>query len=291
MAREYYSIRTNPSGNQGFDIQSLRSLILDEFNNFKLKNYFQEFFGYKCVDCGFVPGRFGSEEMISKKVILKLKKDLWPFEVSLEKINQEEIFDVIEFLFDFISAPIEGRGWFHNYMECGWHYEDLDHDFEKEKGQKEFREEINEILQSYSSGYFLTKFGEIVPIADKGLETIFDKEVPFSQENLSNRLEHAISLFRSRHSNLDQRRDALKNLADILEPLRDKAKLVLTTKDENELFSIINNFGIRHNDIHQKNEYDKSIFFSWLFYYYLASIHACQRLINRKNENTQFEQK
>lgn len=79
------------------------------------------------------------------------------------------------------------------------------------------------------------------------------------------------------------RRDAVRDLADVLESLRSEAKTVLTKRDEADLFNLANNFGIRHFNAQQKMEYDQDIWLSWMFYYYLATIHAVTRLIERSH--------
>jgi hypothetical protein len=55
----------------------------------------------------------------------------------------------------------------------------------------------------------------------------------------------------------------------------------LDKNDENDIFNIANRFGIRHHNIDQKNNYDKPIWYSWIFYYYLATLHAVIRISNR----------
>jgi len=70
-----------------------------------------------------------------------------------------------------------------------------------------------------------------------------------------------------------------------LEYLRPQLKEVLTKKDESDLFNIANNFGVRHHNESQKTDYDKPIWYSWMFYYYLATIHASLRLVEKgKNQ-------
>ena len=70
-------------------------------------------------------------------------------------------------------------------------------------------------------------------------------------------------------------------MADVLEFLRADAKEVLNSDDERDLFKLANNFGIRHHKQGQKTDYDQAIWLSWIFYYYLATIHACVRLIEK----------
>jgi CRISPR/Cas system CSM-associated protein Csm5 (group 7 of RAMP superfamily) len=56
---------------------------------------------------------------------------------------------------------------------------------------------------------------------------------------------------------------------------------VISKKDESDLFKIANEFGIRHPKKNQKQDYDKAIWYNWMFYYYLATIHACLKLIKK----------
>lgn len=102
--------------------------------------------------------------------------------------------------------------------------------------------------------------------------------------NIEARIDAARVKFRRHRSSLDDRRDAIRDLADVLEFLRPKLKNVLTSKDESDLFNLANNFGIRHHNEAQKVQYDKPIWYSWLFYYYLATIHAVVRLIDKASQ-------
>jgi hypothetical protein len=47
-------------------------------------------------------------------------------------------------------------------------------------------------------------------------------------------------------------------------------------------FNIANNFCIRHLNENQKDNYDKSIWYSWKFYLYLSTIHTVLRLIAKQ---------
>ena len=62
---------------------------------------------------------------------------------------------------------------------------------------------------------------------------------------------------------------------------REEVKKVLKSDDASDLFNLANNFGIRHHRKGQKTDYDQSIWLSWMFYYYLATIHACVRLVEK----------
>jgi hypothetical protein len=51
-------------------------------------------------------------------------------------------------------------------------------------------------------------------------------------------------------------------LADVLEWLRPQIKMALLKEDEQDLFNIANNFGIRHMNQNQKLHYDKAVWLS-----------------------------
>ena len=72
----------------------------------------------------------------------------------------------------------------------------------------------------------------------------------------------------------------------MLEYLRPQLKSVLTKKDDAALFQIANEFGIRHHNPTQKTDYDPNIWLSWMFYYYLATIHAGTRLVEKAEVNS-----
>ena len=87
--------------------------------------------------------------------------------------------------------------------------------------------------------------------------------------------------FRGRRSTVDDRRVAVRELADVLEYLRPTIKQAMLSEDERALFELANNFAIRHNRRGQKRDYDWAVWLSWMFYVYLATIHATLRLHER----------
>ncbi len=276
----YYSIRTGKNPNAtSFDLSILQRLFLDLYKSLVEKDYFQEAFGYFCVDDGDVPGTLGHD--VEAQFLLNLRKeDLWPITDKIIKYSEDDLFDVIEFLYDLISKPIDG--YFHSYSGCGYHYSV----FDAVAGQEEFRTQVNRLLFDYKEGFELSEQGEILARAEHGLENLLAANIPnHDAENVEQRVNAAILKFRRYRSSLEDRRDAVRDLADVLEFLRPKVKSVLTAKDESDLFNIANNFGIRHHNEQQKTGYDKAIWYSWMFYYYLSTIHAALRLIEKANQN------
>jgi uncharacterized Zn finger protein len=92
--------------------------------------------------------------------------------------------------------------------------------------------------------------------------------------------------YRRRGSTIDERRQAVRDLADVLEYLRPRVQELLTNKDESDLFNIANNFGIRHHNDKQKTGYDAGLWLSWMFYFYLSTIHVVLRKIEHQSKPT-----
>jgi hypothetical protein len=101
-------------------------------------------------------------------------------------------------------------------------------------------------------------------------------------------VENAILLFRRYNSSLNDKRNAVKELVAVLEFLRPKVKKVLVKADENDLFNLANNFGIRHHNEKQKTDYEQEIWLNWMFYYYLATIDAVIKLVKRPEQTKLF---
>jgi hypothetical protein len=272
----YYSMR-NKTTLVNLDLSTLKTLFMIIYKKFLKKDYFQEYLGFDCGDSGFNEGLHGNDEEINAYLILEIGKDhLWPIHENIEKYTEEDLFDVIEFLYDSISEPICSEGYYHSFNQCGWHH----NKFLKDSAQKEYREEVNKILFKYKDMYELSENGHLLHSVQNEYQNLFKKPPTDDRQNIEDRLLIATTRFRSR--NLEDRRYAIKQLGDILEYLRPKIKDVLNKNDEKDLFNILNNFGIRHHNTLQKTDYDESIFLSWMFYVFLSSIHAIIHLIKSK---------
>ncbi|MGE3303149.1 MAG: hypothetical protein AB7M12_08545, partial [Hyphomonadaceae bacterium] len=69
------------------------------YNQLDERFYFQQAFGYHCVDAGFVAGTLGSD--IGAAAFIAFERDgLLPISENLDGYSEEDLFDVIEFLFD-----------------------------------------------------------------------------------------------------------------------------------------------------------------------------------------------
>jgi hypothetical protein len=284
MAKKYWSQRKGLTAK--FDLPTLKIAIKSIYYDFLDKNYFQEYYGYHCVDAGYVYGKAGLD--VPNFIFRKIRREIkWPLE--FDTFDEDTLFDMIELLHDTISFPLEG--YFHEYAGCGYHYST----FDTLKGQEEYRKEVNEIIADYESGYVLNSDGIIQYLLTPGLNELTMANIPSEtgEENkIDNKIERAIAKYRDRHSTIADRREAIRELADVLEYLKSTLDDNMTTDDEKELvkiqknlFNIANNFLIRHNNDTQKDNYNP-LWMSWIFYLYLSSIHLLLRI--RKEDKTQI---
>ncbi len=273
MERQYYSQRkgTNPNL-KGLPLSDVLDLFVRVFCQQQADGYFDEAFGYICVDAGEVAGKVRDPEL--EMLLTIRKKGLWPVRDKAAFYQEDDFFDVLEFLYQYVSKPIEGT--MHSYVGCGMHWET----FNQLLGRKEFRAKVNGVLAHYKHRYELSSDGEVLHRPEAGFEPIFDADLPTSDKNVVSRVTAATLQYRRHGSTLDDRRQAVRDLADVLEYLRPKVKALLTSADEKDLFNIANNFGVRHHNEKQRTAYDTSIWLSWMFYFYLSTIHVVLRKID-----------
>ena len=259
MATPYYSVRSglNPNA-QGLPLADVVDLFVRVFKQLRQAGYFDQAFGFECVDLGDVPG---SVPDVPLEMLLRIhKKDLWPIEETASGYYEDDLFDVIEFLYDHVSKPIDGT--LHSYAECGMHW----NTFNQQEGRREFRDKMNTVLGHYQKRFELSDEGDILQKPAEGFEAIFEEDIPSADANITKRVKAAVFRYRRHGATLDDRRHAVRDLADVLEYLRPQVKTLLTSNDEKDLFNIANSFGIRHCNDKQKTDYDSALWLSWMFY-------------------------
>lgn len=272
MSKQYYSIRSgNNPNSDGLPLEDLVELFSRTYAVLEGDGYFAESFGYECVDMGHVNGKIIDPDL---DILLALrKKYLWPVSQYAHSYSEDDLLDMIEFLYEHVSEPIDGT--YHSHANCGMHWES----FNQAKGKIVFREKINSVLNHYKNKFELSESGQILHKAEKGYEAIFEADIPTEDSKLASKINTAILRFRKHASTYEDRKIAVRDLADALEILRPKIKSVLTSQDENDLFNLANNFGIRHFNDKQKTNYEEGIWLSWMFYFYLSTIHVVLRRI------------
>lgn len=277
--RAYYAARKYGSKASDLSLNDLQVVILSAYEHYEGSGYFVEAFGFSCTDSGFEPGYAGSN--VGAYVRLSLDgRELWPIYNCYKQYSEEDAFTLIEFLFDHISKPMK-RDW-HDWNNCGFHYSD----FNRELGREEYRERVNISLKRYGIGWELTSDGEILSLPPESMSTLLTAKLPTNDMAVIKKVELATQKFRRHGSSVDDRTDAVRDLADVLEWLRSQIKETLLKADENDLFNLANNFGIRHMNQRQKLKYDKVVWLSWMFYHYLNTIHAFLHMVKRQKGNS-----
>jgi hypothetical protein len=260
---------------QFLDFRRLVARFLsDHFKNDRL----QEAFGYDCVDSGEVPGRLGHDPDVFFES--RLGFSVMPPERTVPDMEPDELFDFIEVLHDLVSLGGEETGYHHTYSACGWHFRE----FSPQPAQQELRDTLNPLLARLEPPLELTQDGLIEDRAPDELQPLLDASLPASApvDDVTSRVEAAVKRYRRSRGNIDDRKAAVRELADVLEFLRGQLKESMLSADGRALFNLANNFGIRHHNRSQRGDYDKDVWLEWVFYVYLASIHAVVRVVEQQ---------
>lgn len=286
--RKYFSERhgRGPKA-EPLPFTSIRRLIINVLDSFREQGYMQEAFGVECVD-GDSDGTLGSDpDAYFLRTIMR--EGIWPYwphwnsteSAPHESWDADTLFDVVEVMHDLVSAPVEG--WYHNFSDCGWHYRT----FNRTAGQDAFRSEMNAVLRLTDPPYEMDGLGQIVESGPSEFQQLLSAPVPEGTEHdlVTAKIDAAVKRFRSRGASLDDRRHAVRDLADVLEALRPDIKEHMLTADEKALFNVANNFSIRHNNRQQRGDYDRIVWLRWIFYVYLATVHAVLRLRRSQRES------
>jgi len=272
MTRRYYSSRNN-----------LIRLTLDKLSS-KLRSLFLLF---RSND--YLKGKAGITDdhipnSIKHEAALSLNFDFFSWlELKRVEITEDHIFDAIEFLYDHVSKPGE-------WSEIDYGVYDY-RSYDDDAGQEEFKSQANVFLADYKDGYELTIDGHILALDTDGLKDILNAEIiPYDETNVDSKVRNAITKWRNRQLILSEKREAIKELAEVFEWLKDVKILkdVLDKKDEADIFNIANNFHIRHHKTKQKTNYDPKIWYPWIFHFYLATYHASIRLLIRKEKGLDY---
>jgi len=269
--REYYARRRGIGEYAEVSLRVLKSAFLAVFTRLSNDYYFQEALGYHCVRDGEVQGTWGRNHEAFVLSELRMS-DLWPMERNIDSWDEPQLLTMIEFLYDHVSAPDKGE--WHNYSDCGYHGTTWD----RNKGRERYRKLVNGILKDYGSGYVLSEQGEVLELTPRGLDTLADEmAVSGNADEIDNRVQGAISKFRKHNASLDDKKEAVRTLGDVLEFLK-KNELALPKPDDSNLFQILNKFDIRHHNPDQSADYSREEFYPWIFYTFLASIDLLVRL-------------
>lgn len=240
-------------------------LFKDAYIYFEEKGYFEvALHGHGSKEKTFIPSAENYFFANGLKDAIPIDKKSWEYDKSTA-------FTVIEILYKHI---IKINMHTNLYGEVTTHYT-----YDEKEPQKEFREMINQYLRCLDDGYELIDSGTIIRLEEGALGSLVKKDLPKGTEDKTiDKVENAVKNFLKHDSTEGDKLNAVKNLIDLLEPYR-KALKDITDKDHDTmLFGIANQYGIRHNNVQQKEDYDKKVWYEWMFHYYLATLHVALRL-------------
>lgn len=265
--RPYWSERQGRRAYATLTPQQARRAFAGIVNVCAERDELHEAFGFCCVDDGEVAGTLGSA--VEERLLIVLGRErLWPVSQYVDEWDDDTLFDMMEFLYDHVSTGVKDSGRYHDYDDCGWHYRH----YTPEPARGHYRQLVNDVLQRMDPGYEMMETGEIMRAAPDGVAPLLDTAPRLLAPDQRQHVESAITKYRARSSTQTDRRDAVRDLADVLENLRAQVKETLPRQDEAMLFEMANKFWIRHNKPGEQRDYDHEAWWSWLFYVYLASI-------------------
>jgi hypothetical protein len=189
--------------------------------------------------------------------------NIYPIDENYQNYDQNTMFTVIEILHRYVQEENDVYGLSTNRI------------------QKKFRDEFNNFLRFLDNGYEITDQGNIITSSNEGIRVMINKDLPDDASNEAKlQVETAIKLFYHYTTNDEQKKKAINILADILEPLRENIKSITYKEHDKMIFGIVNTCKIRHNNEKQLNDYNKDVWYEWMFHYYLSTVHAILRLNN-----------
>ncbi|MGA1284577.1 MAG: hypothetical protein ACO34J_11035, partial [Prochlorothrix sp.] len=91
MRRKYYSARTGKNLDAvRYELPLLCRLFYIIYADFSQEGYFQEYFGYDCMD-GYIEGKLGFD--IESQIFFAVKKpNLWPIKDRYENYSEDDLF-------------------------------------------------------------------------------------------------------------------------------------------------------------------------------------------------------
>lgn len=183
---------------------ALHSLVISKIDT----NWFAKLFPVRCEDGrGIVETKRGALWDNARGLI----PDLPAYIGGEWKQSDGVLFDLLEYAAQRVSKPIEDD--WHSYFK---HHELR---FDKEAGQKDFREEVNQILHRGGTIFELNHDLQVVRTGSSSVQHVVKNLIPRSgDETLDNYLIQAKELYQSRL--VDQRTVALERLWDGFERLK-----------------------------------------------------------------------
>lgn len=275
--RRYWIERNREQSTDGLELSlvEVREQWLQIVNDFDASGYLDQVVPSACADGANDRERnLEMADRLSDRAGIQID---WPIVMPEHGIPDELFFTLVEVLHDCVARP-RSRS-YHEYGD-DWHY----FDFAIETGQALYRWRVNQLLARTTLDLRLADEGDdiglLIHATDASRTELISRILLPATVIATDPVARAVSKFRSRNSNRLDKKEACRDLAHELEPIRAQIKVDLLSADEGMLFQIANQFAIRHNRADQHDDYADD-YLDWLFWTYLATIELMRRLAAR----------
>jgi hypothetical protein len=276
VAPRYYAEREGHASAMGNPYRSLGVEFAELLVMLQDQGYFPNALPRDCVDD---PTEWGDVSVqVSRAIHMPFTWDGDPHAAT--EWSEPLIYSLVEYFHDQAQRP-RTPGTFHSFAGCGPHYAD----HSAESGGAVYRWRVNALLDSHAVGMNLGKLGDergrLVHRFGTPLDDAADQRAAQGADDPGDEVAHAIRDFRERGASATQKRGALVLLAGALELRRQEVKVVLG-KDEDVLFRLANEFGLRHRNDRQRMNYGDE-FLDYMFSAYLSAVTLMEALERRSD--------
>lgn len=264
-----YSQRSSDTSK--LEIKRVRELIYKIYKKLLNDDFFQEHWGlpYRVFNA--------DKKNIDVGLFFELKVHhdfLWPIDQKYQRWSKSDIFDFLEIIYTCISEPVSTT------TTPGSIFSKTT--YSRINARREFISIINPIIARFDEGYIMNGYGQIELLRDNDFSST-EEDLPetATSSQIDERIQRAIRHYH--HRGEDLRKEALKELGDVLEFIRAGIKAnEIAKKVEPAIFDILNNYNLRHNNAKQNTNYNTDIWYDWMYHTFLATIKA---VLKEKNEN------
>lgn len=238
--------------------------------DFDRNGYLDRAFEKDCADAPRDDPSFILEERLDVAELWPLRPDSW---------SEEIFYSLVEVFHDFVARPRTVER-YHNWDNCGAHYGS----YATKPGRALYLARVNAILERNGFNLSLAPDGEdagrLVVATDDARDDLLERSIA-ADDTHADPVRHAIRLFRARDASRAEKRSAVVSLALVLENERGLLKQEFLSGDEGALFTIANQFAVRHQNVNQRPDYDDA-YLDWIFWWYLATVELIRSLRQRE---------
>ena len=201
-----------PVAEHSVDLDVAKRYVLSVLNGLLDRGYYAEAFGYACAREGRVDGYAGSDVEAYARVVGG--PEVWPPGTYVAGWDLSGLVRALRFYYQEVAEPTPYVD--HSAYGCGMHPRESD----GELGRARFRAKINEVLTRLDPRMQSTPAGEVVAVIPAGLAHLLQVSPAGTVgDQYAAAIGAATSKFIRAASASDQK-DAVRDLADLLERLR-----------------------------------------------------------------------